>query len=195
MPLRPGPLAGLGRVDAGEGRIASAKASFAKLDQVSAGPAETAEVVISNALWTHDYANAERLLADVPVDGHPAWRAAVAAGFRALASGDPAAKARAAAELGRQRPPGADNGAFELRLMAALGDTAGALASPALLAAAHPFHRREAVGWDSVFADVRRQPGFVALAAELGLIDYWRALKVRPDYCARAAAPPLCAAI
>ena len=195
VPLSPSPLMGLGRIEAGEGRAADAKVIFAKLSAIEASPNEAANVVISNAMWTRDYAGALRLFQGLPRSGPPALATAIEDGFRALASGDATAKAKAAAELGVVQVHCGCNGAFNIRMIAALGDTPGALAALTALAAKHPFHTREAVGWDPVFTDVRRQPGFAPLAAKLGLVNYWRAMKVKPDYCGEANAPPLCATI
>ena len=195
MPLHPSPLAGLGRIYAGEGRVAEARATFDKLDALSAGPRETSQVVISNALWTKDYAGALKSLLANPLQGPPGLAKAIDAGFRALLGGDAESKRAAAAVLLRESADCACNGAFNARMIAALGDAPAAFATISQLAIKHPFHTREAVSWDPVFAEVRRQPGFPALANRLGLINYWRTLKIKPDYCGTAGAPPVCAMI
>jgi hypothetical protein len=35
-------------------------------------------------------------------------------------------------------------------------------------------------------------PGFPALANQLGLMKYWRTTHTRPDVCSTGAAPPFC---
>jgi tetratricopeptide (TPR) repeat protein len=41
--------------------------------------------------------------------------------------------------------------------------------------------------WDSASAELRRQPGFLALVKEQGLLDYWLASQQWPDICQPAA--------
>jgi class 3 adenylate cyclase/tetratricopeptide (TPR) repeat protein len=42
-------------------------------------------------------------------------------------------------------------------------------------------------------APMRQDPGFMALAAQLGLVDYWKAARRWPDFCADAELPYRCA--
>jgi DNA-binding winged helix-turn-helix (wHTH) protein/Tfp pilus assembly protein PilF len=192
IPLNPGPLAALGRVAAGQGRFAEAKRNFDLVTALSPNPMATSQVIISNALWTRDYRGALRLIAEYPLDGPPALAKAIENGFRALESGDGAARKEASADLIRQRGLCDCNGTFELRMMAALGETKAAFDGLAMRAEKAPFHTREAVSWDPIFSDVRHNPGFPALAEKLGLVGYWRAMKVKPDFCSQTNPPALC---
>ena len=194
-PLHPAPLAGLGRINAGEGRVAEAKAVFAAIDSLADAPDYLTNVLVSNALWTRDYADAVKLMQSLPPFGPPEVSAAIVAGFRALASGDPVAEARAAAVLEPVAARCKCNGAFNVRMLAALGATDAAFRQLEELARRRPEPALEAVTWDPVFADVRRLPGFASLTERLGLIRYWRATKTRPDICAAGNAPPVCATI
>ena len=195
IPLNPGPLAAIGRVAAGQGRLAEAKRNFDLVTALSPSPAAASQVITSNAMWTRDYGGALKLIAEYPLDGPPALVKAVVSGFRALESGDSAARKQAAAELNRQRDLCDCTGTFELRMIAALGETRTAFDALAMRAEKAPFHTREAVGWDPIFSDVRHQPGFPALAEKVGLISYWRAMKVKPDFCSQTDPPAVCAAI
>ena len=195
MPLHGSPLAGIGRIAAGEGRRQEAQHAFDKLDALSTGFLDTSEVITFNAMWTRDYAGALRAIASHPLVGPPAWTAAVENGFRALAGGDAAAMKKAAAKLLPVSDNCQCNGTFQIRIVAALGDAKGAFDSLAALALKNPRAAREAAAWDPVFQDVRRQPGFPALAKTLGLITYWQTTKVRPDFCALGNPPALCATL
>ena len=194
-PLHPGPLAALGRLNAQERRLAEARANFAELDPFAPSPQATARTVVSNALWTRDYARAAELVARMPSKGPPAIQEAVIAGFRALASGDPAAKRAAAVVLDAQTTACECNGTFNARMLAALGAPDAALRQLTDIAAKRPDIAIEAVSADPVFAKVRYLPGFAPIADRLGLVAYWRATKVRPKFCAGANAPPLCRTI
>ena len=194
-PLHPGPLAALGRLDAQEGRLAEARQNFADLDALSASPQATGKTLVSNALWTHDYARATEIAASIRPSGDPAVQATIVAGFRALASGDAAAKARVAAVLDVQTSECKCNGTFNARMLAALGAPDAALRQLTDIAAARPDIAIEAVSADPVFAQVRYQPGFALIAARLGLVAYWRTAKIKPGFCRAAAAPPVCAMI
>ena len=192
IPLNPGPLAAIGRVAAGQGRLAEAKRNFDLVTALSPSPVAASQVSISNAMWTRNYRGALKLIAQFPLDGPPALAKAIENGFRALESGDGAARKQAAAELNRQQGLCDCNGTFVLRMIAALGETKAAFGGLAMRAEKAPFHTREAVGWDPIFSDVRHQPGFPALAEKLGLIGYWRAMKVKPDFCSQPDPPALC---
>lgn len=43
-------------------------------------------------------------------------------------------------------------------------------------------HRMTMMLWIPATQSLRREPGFPALCAELGLVDYWREARVRPDF-------------
>ena len=195
MPLHGSPLAGLGRIAAGEGRRREAQHAFAGLDALSSGFLETSQVIISNSMWTHDYAAVLQSIAAHPLTGPPAWTTAVENGFRALAGGNAEAMQEAAAELLHVSDDCQCNGTFQIRMVAALGDAKGAFDGLAALALKNPRAAREAAAWDPVFQDVRRQPGFPALAKTLGLITYWQGTKVRPDFCALGKPPALCTSL
>ena len=194
-PLHPGPLAALGRLNAQEGRLADARQNFADLDALSASPQATGKTLVSNALWTRDYARAADIAAATRPSADPAVQATIVAGFRALASGDAAAKARVAAMLDTQTTECKCNGTFNARMLAALGATDAALRQLTDIAAARPDIAIEAVSADPVFAQIRYQPGFAPIAARLGLVAYWRTAKIKPGFCRAATAPPVCAMI
>lgn len=191
-PLDPKPLAALGRFNAQEGQLADARQNFADLDALSAGPQATGKTLVSNALWTRDYARAADIAASNRPSADPAVQATIVAGFRALASGDAAAKARVAAVLDAQTTECKCNGTFNARM---LGAPDAALRQLTAIAAARPDIAIEAVSADPVFAKVRYLPGFAPIAIKLGLVAYWRAMKIKPDFCVGTSPPPICRTI
>ena len=194
-PLDPRPLAALGRLNAQEGRLAEARGNFADLDALAAGPQATGRTIVSNALWTRDYARAAEIVAAQLPSGAPAIQETTVAGFHALANGDASAKHAAAIAFDAQTAGCKCSGTFNARMLAALGAPDAALRQLAAIAAVNPDVAIEAVSQDPVFAGVRHLPGFAPIAARLGLVAYWRAMKVRPGFCAEANAPPVCRTI
>jgi hypothetical protein len=79
------------------------------------------------------------------------------------------------------------------RLLADLGDEPAAFDVAARLAAqAYP---GPLVFW---YPNLRRtldDPRFPALARQLGLIDYWKTSRTRPDVCNGSGPPPFCRAL
>lgn len=116
-------------------------------------------------------------------------RAALLAAYRALASGNAGAKSGAVQALvalpaGEQDEAvaallgelGADHAAFEVASRLAFGgDYPGA-----------------SIFWYRGLRGALADPGFPAVAARLGLMDYWRKARVAPDACREARAPPFC---
>lgn len=119
-------------------------------------------------------------------------RSALLAGHRAVASADAGAKAdavQALVALPREQQDEAvalllarlhaDHAAFEVATRLALrGEYPG-----------------PSVFWYQGMRGVLSDPGFPAVAEKLGLMDYWKKARVRPDVCQEAQAPPFCALI
>jgi len=118
-------------------------------------------------------------------------RAALLAGYRAKNSGDAAAKAQAVKSL-RALPEALQGGAVAL-LLADLGATHEAFeiaARQAVLPLPGP-----SIFWYPSMRGTLRDPGFPKVVEELGLMDYWRASKTRPDACSESDPAPFCAMI
>ena len=78
----------------------------------------------------------------------------------------------------------------EILMLAALGQT-----RLAMQAANSVLDRGRFESWvlfAPVTRNLRRDPGFVDLAARMGLIEYWRETGKRPDFCANPAARGEC---
>jgi tetratricopeptide (TPR) repeat protein len=73
----------------------------------------------------------------------------------------------------------------EILMLAALGET-----RQAMVAANSALDHKRFESWilfAPVTRDLRRDPGFVGLAARMGLIEYWRETGKRPDFCVNPA--------
>lgn len=125
----------------------------------------------------------------LPLD--PAYRAALLKGYRALASGNAGAKAEAVQGL-VALPPDQQNEAVPL-LLARLGGHHEAFRVAARLAM-HEYPG-PSIFWYESMRPALDDPGFPALAAQLGLINYWKTSHTKPDVCAEQAPPSFCRTI
>jgi tetratricopeptide (TPR) repeat protein len=112
-------------------------------------------------------------------------------GFRAVASRDAGAKAEAVQAL-LALPEDQQTDAVA-NLLAELGASHAAFGIASRLAV-QSFPGPSLFWYPSMRATLS-DPGFPALAAQLGLMDYWKKSRTRPDVCAENAPPPFCAAI
>ncbi len=116
-------------------------------------------------------------------------RAALLKGYRALALGDSAAKAQAVQALLALSEDqqweavaklladlGADHEAFRIAIRIA---TTQEYPGPSLF-------------WDRSLRGILADPGFPAVARQLGLLQYWTTTRTRPDVCNEKAPPPFC---
>ena len=118
-------------------------------------------------------------------------RAALLEGYRAVRSGNADAKAHAVQALmalpeRQQRDPVA-------RLLSELGANHAAFQVAARLAARE--YPGPSIFWYRSMRGALADPGFPALAEQLGLMNYWKASHLRPDVCNEKAAPPFCRSI
>lgn len=152
------------------------------------------EVLLHNALWTKDYGEAADLLADPRTPLAEMERAALLATVNALKSGDTGARARAAAAIRDVGGENFDNARLPILALALLGEEQEALA---LAARVLPGDKSRAMGvlYDPPLAGARRRPEFARLAQRLGLVEYWRNSKRKPDFCKEREPAPVCAAI
>ena len=194
-PLEPGVYAARAQMYAGYGRLGEARQDLARATTLELDPHVTQSVLVSNAIWLKDYRGALTALDQEPMKGPPALAEAIKAGFRALDSGDAATRLAAAHEVGKQAAACNCVSSFSIRMQAALGDAQGALDALNAAAPKFPPPFLGTITWDPVLADVRGLPGYASLVERIGLIRYWRATKTKPDFCANANAPPVCATI
>jgi len=116
-------------------------------------------------------------------------RAALLEGYRAVTSGDAAAKEHAVQTL-IALPQGQQKAAVA-RLLAELGANHAAFQIAARLATTQDYPG-PSLFWYRSMRGTLADPGFPALAEQLGLMNYWRTSHTRPDVCKEKAAPPFC---
>jgi tetratricopeptide (TPR) repeat protein len=135
----------------------------------------------SQGTETGDYAGASAALRDPALHITEETRAALLSGYRALASRDPRAKINAVAAL-RALPKKQQNDRVAT-MLGALGANHEAL----LVASEKPW-----LFWRRSMRGVLSDPGFPAVANQLGLMRYWKASRTKPDICGDKAPPPFC---
>ena len=118
----------------------------------------------------------------------PAQSAALVAAFQALASDNAAAKSEAAKAL--LILPQDQQNYVVVRTLAALGASAGAL--QLFVKGINSRYDWPALLWYPSMRAVLNEPAFPAVAERLGLMNYWRTTRTRPDVCAGNAPAPFC---
>jgi tetratricopeptide (TPR) repeat protein len=115
-------------------------------------------------------------------------RPALASGYRAVQSGNADAKTQAVRAL-VALPEDQQNDAVA-RLLADLGATHEAFRIASRLAAKD--YPGPSLLWYRSMRSTLSDPGFPALAAQLGLIQAWKATRTRPDACKESSPAPFC---
>ncbi len=119
-------------------------------------------------------------------------RAALVKGYRARASNDPDAKAQAVHDLlalteDQQKEVVA-------RLLADLGANHEAFQVASRIATTREYPG-PSLFWDQSLRGALADPGFPAVATQLGLFKYWTTTHTKPDVCAENAPPAFCGMI
>jgi tetratricopeptide (TPR) repeat protein len=118
-----------------------------------------------------------------------ALRGALVKGYRALASDNATAKAQAVQTLIELAEDQQDESVASL--LANLGANQEAFRIAARLAAAHEYPG-PSVFWYRSMRGTLADPGFPAVAKQLGLMKYWKTTHTKPDACNDKAPPPFC---
>jgi tetratricopeptide (TPR) repeat protein len=197
-PLFPGGNATLGALLIHTGRVAEGRAVLEDAARTWPDNVLTRVVRFREALYFDDMDGALALIenpsarpgsmeqADIAM-----WRAVLAArkSRSPQAMQAVARRVRAAADSGAL-PSGAAKDALSL-----LGDADGALAEAArFYAGPNEFVEDTTYLFTGPTQTLRRDPRFMALAARLGLADYWRSTGRWPDFCSEAGLPYDCKA-
>jgi tetratricopeptide (TPR) repeat protein len=119
-------------------------------------------------------------------------RAAFLKGYRAMASNDAGAKALAIQAL--IALPGDEQDGAVARLLGSLGANHQAFQIAARVATKEEYPGASLFWYPSMRASLA-DPGFSAVAKTLGLINYWKTTRTKPDVCSEPAAPPFCSVI
>lgn len=116
-------------------------------------------------------------------------RAVLLKGYRALASSNAAAKAQAVQTL--LALPEDRQDATVARLLAELGADHEAFGIAARIATTQEYPGASLL-WYRSMRGILSDPGFPAVAKQLGLLNYWTMSRTRPDVCNDKAKPPFC---
>ena len=189
LPLNPNTQIAYAQSFVSSGNIDDAKAPLDAATDLSADPAAKERVQVEMAPFTHDYAAGANAAAEPNMNIPPALRAAVAAAFQALASGNPQQKAAAVTALAAL--PDLDSN-LTINLIALLG-------APDVALRKVDDYWTDGDGTMVLFLPAmdaaRRSPAFPALAQKFGLMRYWKTTHTKPDVCSVGNAPPFCAMI
>jgi tetratricopeptide (TPR) repeat protein len=169
------------------GRPAEARTFFDASIQLAPNSGFADDIAVSEAGVTGDV----KALADPKLPVPAELRAALLAGYRAMASGNAGAKAEAVRALvalpeDQQAEPVA-------LLLGSLGANHEAFRIASRLAAQGfpgPW-----IFWYPSLRGTLSDPGFPAVANQLGLMNYWKTSHTKPDVCLTANAPTFCGMI
>jgi hypothetical protein len=170
------------------GKPEEAKPHYAASAELSFDPMTAESVVALDATENGNYAAGIKALSNPRLSLPERQRAAILAAYRAMVSGNAAAKA--AAVKGLNALPDDEKNFAVVRTLAALGANHDALALfvkgigsrwdwPSLL-------------WYPSMRGVLNEPAVPSVLQQLGLVKYWRTTRTRPDVCSAMAAPPFC---
>ena len=116
-------------------------------------------------------------------------RDALVKGHRARVSSDSGAKAQAVAAL--MALPEAQQSKAVATLLASLGADRQAFEIAARIATTQEYPG-PSIFWDKSMRGTLADPGFPAVATQLGLLKYWTTTRTKPDVCSEESAPPFC---
>jgi tetratricopeptide (TPR) repeat protein len=170
------------------GKLDEAKTYFDAAIDLAADDGFAKMLMLYKAIATKDI----NLLTDPALPISPEKRAALLQGYRALASADSAARAQAVQALLAL----AENqkGDSVARLLADLGANHEAFQIATRIATTQEYPG-PSLFWDRSLRATLADPGFPAVATQLGLLKYWTTTHTRPDVCNEKAAPPFCGMI
>jgi len=123
---------------------------------------------------------------DLPISAE--LRTALQKAYGAVASGDAGAKAEAVQDL--LALPEGQQGDTVARLLANLGAAHEAFQVATRLATTN--YHGPSLFWYRDMRGTLSDTGFPAVAAKLGLMNYWKATHTKPDVCNEKAPPPFC---
>lgn len=136
---------------------------------------------VTEGTETGDYVAAITALRDPRFQITEETRAPLLAGYEALASRD--SQARTKAIRGLLALPNDRQDDRVATMLASLGATHEALAIS---------NEKPWLFWNRSMRGVLSDPGFPAVAKQLGLLSYWKASHTRPDVCLSSGPPPFC---
>lgn len=171
-----------------KGKLEEARSHFDAAVDLSADSNFGKWLAVREGTETGDHAAALKALHSPEFAISETARAAFLAGYEALSSGN--AKAKRTAVRALFMLPSEEQNGNVARMLAALGATKEAL-QVASRAAATGTHGPK-LFWHRGMRGVLNEPGFPAVAGQLGLMRYWKTTHTKPDVCSTKDAPPFC---
>lgn len=163
------------------GRREEAKHHFDWMIDLNLDPVFARDVVaLIEATETGAYAAAITALENPKLQISAAERTALAAAFRAIASGNAAVKSQAVKVL--LALPDDQHNPVVMRTLAALGASREAL--QLFVRGINSQYDWPSLLWYPSMRAALDEPAFPAVAERLGLMNYWRTTRTRPDVCA-----------
>lgn len=167
------------------GKPDQAKTHFDAAIDLAPNAAFAKWLAINKATQTGDI----NLLLDPTLPITEELRAALVKGHRALATRDSGAQAQAIEAL--LALTGVQQTEAVARLLADLGANREAFQIAARIATTMEYPG-PTIFWDQSMRGTLTDPGFPALATQLGLLKYWTATRTKPDVCNEESPPPFC---
>lgn len=191
LPLNAGTRLSLAQAMLMQGNPSGAAKHLDAAQDLRDAPGLTSNIKSINAAITGKNNGADKAVSD-PKLGVPSSRvSALADAFKAL-DGTPEDRARALGEL--TALPGDQVHLREVALMASLGGH-----GPAMKFLAENIQQGTPTArkwlWFPSMDGLRRDPAFPVFLSKVGLIQYWRTTKTKPDLCTDRNPPPFCRAI
>jgi len=170
------------------GKPDEARSHFAASAELASDPMAAETVAVIEATETGNYTGGIKALSDPKLPFPETQRVAVLAGYRAMASGNAAAKGLAI--KGLNALPDDQKNYLVIRTLGVLGANREALALfvkglgsrwdwPSLL-------------WYPSMRGVLDDPAIPGILQKLGMMNYWKATHSRPDVCAAKGPPAFC---
>jgi DNA-binding winged helix-turn-helix (wHTH) protein/tetratricopeptide (TPR) repeat protein len=177
---------GLFHTAAATGRWPVADKALERVKQLN--PAIVPGLLYRKAVWTANWAEAERLM---PVESRAQQEAGIAA-YRTLVSSDPARKRAAARQL--MALPAACCMPLRIELLTQLGQRADAITLLREFAGAHAPGTRQGLPIlaEPALRPLLYEPAMERYLRDGGWIAYWKAGGAKPDLCKDAGPPPFC---
>ncbi len=184
LALWPDSQVALGEALLAMGKADEAKTHFKAAIDLTTNSTLSATIASIEGVETHDYAAAMAALRNGEMQTGEGARRALLFGYQALTSRSPAAKRKAINSLLALQED--ENSPTVAAMLGALGANREALS----VAASRPW-----LFWRPSMRGVLDDPGFPAVAQQLGLMQYWKASHTRPDVCGEKNAPRFCSMI
>jgi len=170
------------------GKPDEAKAYFDAAIDLATDSSFAEHIAVRKATETGGYDARAKALLDPGLSIPTELRAALLKGYRAMVLGNAEAKAQAVRSL-LALPEGQQN-AMIARLLADLGASHEAFQVARRIVTSQ--RGEPSLFWYPSMRATLDDPGFPAVAAQLGLMQYWKATRTKPDACSEQAPPSFC---